>query len=279
MGNHLLAVMAPELRVHVHEAQWAAEQTPILRLPGSGELTAAIDPPLTFAKSFREHLPTSVVTNDSRLTRADLLALGRSLLPDSDEGELLAFLFAVNAWGYGTSGRGLHRTLTVAEDNQAAFLGSARGAVSILHDPDRDSAAVDAYYYLLNQAAGHVTGWGPAFFTKFLAFADPANQPSEVLDRDCALILDQWIAAAVNHYLPEAFKSRKASRRSPLGHFGTTGWTTPQYAYYLRLVRQLTRESTFREAPYNGSPMAVERVLFHYFRDGEGRNAGVAEGH
>lgn len=85
----------------------------------------------------------------------------------------------------------------------------------ILHGPDRENPAVDTYYHLHNE--GHVGDWGPAFFTKFLTLADPANQPEATHRRGPALILDQWIATGMNHHLPEAYKGRRVSGRQPLG--------------------------------------------------------------
>ncbi|HWB34565.1 MAG TPA: hypothetical protein VHA75_00925, partial [Rugosimonospora sp.] len=92
----------------------------------------------------------------------------------------------VNAWGYGLAGYAAARTRAVvkAEDHRSEFITSASRALAIL----RDAGAVPAYYFLLNRSTGHVSSWGPAFFTKFLYFADPRNQPG---GSGGALILDQ----------------------------------------------------------------------------------------
>lgn len=256
-----------ELSLHIDDAQRAARETPTPAL--AGPMTQRLDPPLPFARTFREYLPEEVQLPDSRLTRSSLLAQGRSLSPNSALPDLRNFLWLVNAWGYGLFGVGVPRTVKVLADPER-FETSGRNALTILHDASSESAAVEAFFYLNNEA-GHIRGWGPAFFTKFLAFADPANQPDSTLTRQPALILDQWIAAAVNHYLPERYRSRRPSKKTPLGRFAPSAWNTPQYAYYLSLIDRLACVDVFHRPPYDARPMAVERVLFHYFRDGEGR--------
>lgn len=256
-------------------AQMAAERSVLPDIPRDVVQEVALDPPIKVARSFLEHLPASAQAENGQLTRAVLLEHGRTLFPDSSPQDFREFLVLVNAWGYGNSARGLPRTLKVLED-EPQFVASARGALTRLHDASRRNPAVDAYFHLNNRKEGHVRGWGPAFFTKFLAFADPATHADPDANRDQALILDRWIATAVNQLMASEL-ARPATRRSPVRRFANWGWTTPQYAYYLRLVARLAQEPAFSEQPCDGRAMAVERVLFHFFRDGAGRQGGPIE--
>lgn len=181
----------------------------------------------------------------STVSRADLTRSGGALTPDSSDEDLRAFLLLVNAWGFGTSGFGPWRTQRVLASER--FLPSARRTLEILHAGNPD-AAVRAYFYLNNKSQGKVPWWGPAFFTKFLAFADPANS-TDSTKRQGALILDRWMAKAVRDIAEH-------------NDFPDWGWTTPQYAYYLTLMARL------RETPeLHGvaSTVDVERALFAWY--------------
>ncbi len=167
---------------------------------------------------------------------------GRGLSPTSSDEEIETFLLLVNAWGFGSSGYGPWRTQQVLDSER--FFPSARRALEILHS-DSSDAALSAYFHLNNKAHGRVPWWGPAFFTKFLTFADPANSVERV-ERQGALILDRWMATAVR---------RVADQTS----FPTGGWTTPQYAYYLTLMSRLCESS---ELPDAMTTLDAERALF-----------------
>lgn len=179
------------------------------------------------------------------ISRADLTREGGALTPDSSDEELRAFLLLVNGWGFGSSGYGPWRTRQVLDSGR--FPNSARKAIELLHG-DAPDAALRAYFHLNNRAHGRVSWWGPAFFTKFIAFADPANS-SDLTNRQGALILDRWMATAVRHIASHS--------EFPLG-----GWTTPQYAYYLTLMSRLSESTTLRGA---ASPVAAERALFAWY--------------
>lgn len=266
MAIDSIPTMPDEVRRNVHEAQAVARETPLPVL--TGILTDDLDPEISYARTFDGHLGSNP-SGTRTVTRLMLLNQGRDLGPTSSTRDLTEFLWLVYAWGYGKSNFGPSRTRKVLEASAPDFESSAREVLSMLRDPARENPAVDAYYHLNNE--GHVLHWGPAFFTKFLTFADPVNQPDVTQFRQPAVILDRWIAAAVNHYLPELYAGRRASRRQPLGRFRQSSWTTPQYAYYLTLVEKIGESDQFASGPYRGRPLAIERALFHYFRDGDGR--------
>lgn len=199
------------------------------------------DPPYSISQGFLDLLSASADHTGS-VSRADLMRRGRGLSPTSTDEEIETFLLLVNAWGFGSSGYGPWRTQQMLDSER--FFRSARRALEILHS-DSPDAALSAYFYLNNKAHGRVPWWGPAFFTKFLTFADPANSVDGV-ERQGALILDRWMATAVR---------RVADHTS----FPTGGWTTPQYAYYLTLMSRLCESSEFRGAT---TPLDAERALF-----------------
>jgi len=274
-----LLQLSDDMRAHVKAADSAAAATDLRPLPFT-ELTRDLDPELRVSRSFSQYLSGSPLTSEEageslqrrRLSRAVLLEQGRALHPSSSDDELRSFLWLVNAWGYGTSGRGAARTRPVAEDPQ--FPVSARLVLGVLHDTSRTTRAVDAYYLLNNSL--HVTGWGPAFFTKFLTFADPSNQPDFPTDPAGepdssgghlpALILDRWMATVANYHLPVEVPQR-VTRKTPLATFRASGWTTPQYAYYLRLMSRLASQEPLKSSPYDGRAVAVERALFDAARN------------
>lgn len=209
------------------------------------------DPPIPFSAAFASHFPLHIRDVTAPLTRSLLLEEGGRVGPDSSQEALTAFLYLVNAWGYGTTGYGHTRTANVA----AAFYESALRAAEILHDLSDDLAPITAYYHLNNE--GHVNGWGPAFFTKFLMFVDPANSGGEDFDRVRSAVLDRLTASQANGFLSRELKSRRSRRSASLGRFGQSGWTTVQYAYYLSLLSALATHE-----PFADDPMKVERALF-----------------
>lgn len=199
------------------------------------------DPPYPISQRFLTLLPVGV-DHAGSVSRADLMRRGRGLSPTSTDEEIETFLLLVNAWGFGSSGYGPWRTQQVLESER--FFPSARRALEILHS-DSPDAALSAYFHLNNKAHGRVPWWGPAFFTKFLTFADPANSV-EGVERQGALILDRWMATAVR---------RIAAHTS----FPNGGWTTPQYAYYLTLLSRLCESAALGRS---ASPLDAERALY-----------------
>jgi hypothetical protein len=175
----------------------------------------------------QEPLLASAIRDHGYVTRRDVFAVVDAAAPAAD---WTCILTTVNAWGYGkTAAYGHSRTQRIIQHKQ--FIASASQAAALL----RDGQPVEAYFYLNNE--GHVPGWGPAFFTKFLYFAGGAAGR--------ALILDARLANAVNHLTPAA-------------GFKRTGWTTPQYAYYLTLMNRIATDRGVH-------PDHVEAALFARF--------------
>ena len=181
------------------------------------------------------------LNKDGRMQRSLLLDLASRLSNGPDAHELRHFVVNVNAWGYGTTGYAEHRTRVVVNNEgdvdgtSQAFANSARSALNMLRGqvaPADLDPAVAAYYFLNNRSRGHVSNWGPAFFTKFLYFADPRNQPD---GPGGALILDAIMASHVRQLVPELERSGRVRM------FGKNAWTTPQYAFYLALIRHIAQ--------------------------------------
>ena len=203
------------------------------------------DPAYPISDAFLKAFPGLLACNT--VTRNALTQLGRTVGPDSSDEDLRSFVQLVNAWGFGDAGYGPWRTHKVVQNDK--FADSARRALELLRS-DEEDAPVEAYFHLNNRSRGRLPWWGPAFFTKFLAFADPASGSDTEYSRPAALILDRWMAVAV----------RAVSGRDG---FPTAGWTTPEYAYYLAVMSRLGDLSELQSA---SSPSDVERALFaHYW--------------
>lgn len=218
-------------------------------------LNVDLDPAYRIAPTFSGRVPATFSSPGTRLARSDLHELGQALTPKSSTKDLVEYLHLVNAWGYGSAGYGptrTHRVATGTEWNR--FEDAARRALVILQDSSLDDAATVAYYCLSNRSESRVKGWGPAFFTKFLAFVDPTNS-SSTINRAPALILDRWMAVAIRSTVDPA------TRRFP-----ESGWRTPDYAFYVHLLTSLAETPQFQSAPYHGHPSNVERCLFAHYR-------------
>lgn len=229
----------------IKRARDAADSVELPALPPAPTIW---DPAFATTASMCEALEKS---GDVRIARSDLLTLGNQLSAQSSDAALRAYLYNVNAWGYGSSGYGAARTKRVADSAQ--FCDSARVVLGRLRESPEDGAVL-AYFDLLNDQH-HVRGWGPAFFTKFLAFAgngpDLDNAPPT---SEAPQILDRWMARAIDNLVPPiAVKGIRGFAR-------TSRWTTPQYAYYVRVVARWANRTQL-------TPMKVERVLFHHHRD------------
>ena len=149
-----------------------------------------------------------------QISRADLFALGDKC---SLEGGWTRLLVASFAWGTGTTGYGPFRCSEILK--QPVVEVSLAAAVSRLtsHGP------LAAYFYLNNRSEGHIEGFGPAFFTKFLYFAGGRSRGGR------ALILDQVLAGAVRTLASNPKLLDGAS------------WTTDEYAFYFSYVGGLAR--------------------------------------
>jgi hypothetical protein len=161
------------------------------------------------------------------LSRRDVFRLVGDLLSDWER-----VLVVVNAWGYGKrASYGPYRTAVVLAQSER-FAAASSEAHRLL----RAKGVEEAFYFLNND--GHVPGWGPAFFTKFLYFV---GEPQTTQ----ALILDARLAEAVHRIVPGS-------------SFRSAGWTTPQYAFYVALMQRIA-------AMFEVTPDEAEATLFAHF--------------
>lgn len=184
------------------------------------------------------------------MRRQDVFGLVPEMSDGPTEESVKDFVVNVNAWGYGDAGYAGHRTEAVV--TEAAFEASAGGALARLNQavgPDEYPWELDAYFFLLNNV-GHVDGWGPAFFTKFLYFGDRRNQPGQA---GGALILDQVMSERLRDLVVDTSVVPGRYR------FRSSRWTTPEYAFYLAIVRRVAHHVGCRAD-------RVEAVLFNQGR-------------
>jgi hypothetical protein len=174
--------------------------------------------------SWREEPRLSAEVRGSlRIGRPELLRVAARC---REEGTWAPLLVAVSAWGYGDSGHGARRTRRIA--GLADLEVRLDAAVTTL---DADGP-VEAYYQLANE--GHVHGWGPTLFTRFLEAADQRHEEG-------ALGLDASLARAIDALVPGS-------------DLGAADWSTAEYAFYLGLLHRIAAES-------GAEPTVVEAVL------------------
>lgn len=196
------------------------------------------------------HWPDSLGAEGSEISRGDVFDIAKSARSD---GEWLPLLAATFAWGYGPSGLGYARFLKIAARDGVEE--SLKGAVDVL-----DAAGSVAAY---KQLQGEVRGLGPAFFTKFLYFA----QGTRPLPPG-PLILDARVAASCRTLartcLLEAGTDAQLTDELTSWQWGQTGWTAHRYGVYLDVVTGLAEhlaESSEGRWP-TGRPDVVELALF-----------------
>ncbi|GHJ54488.1 hypothetical protein Nm8I071_37950 [Nonomuraea sp. TT08I-71] len=169
----------------------------------------------------------------------------------------LPLLVASVAWGWGKSGFGPTR-LTWILDGNARWEALPRaetnqrlvGAVEAL---DREGA-VESYRHLLGD--GQIPGLGPAFFTKFLYFADRAGG-----GRGGALILDARLARQMRRFWRcRADESYAADGRSPDWLWQGPVWSPYRYHVYLAFMGRIAAELS--ESGERWTPELVELLLF-----------------
>jgi hypothetical protein len=158
-----------------------------------------------------EELLPGHVRDTLRIGRADL----RDLAGECREtGRWSSLVAAANAWGYGRSGYGAWRTRRILALPEAEARLAAAVATLDVEGP------VEAYYRLNNE--GHLHGWAPALFTRFLDAADLRSAGR-------ALGLDPALADAVNTLVA-------GSDLAP------ADWGTAEYAFYLGLMHRIAAE-------------------------------------
>lgn len=159
-----------------------------------------------------ETLLPADVRKTLRIGRPDLLSVAAECRDLHRWSPLLA---AVNAWCFGPSGEGPWRTRRILD---LADVEARLEAAVVSLDGD---GPVEAYYRLNNE--GHVHGWGPALFTRFLDAADRRED-------ERALGLDQVLARAVNGLVADC-------------DLGPADWATSEYAFFLALLHRIAREA------------------------------------
>lgn len=117
----------------------------------------------------------------ARMGRDDLIAAAADAGRDRVSAER-AFI-AVMAWGFGKVGYGPFRTVRSLATPDAS--GRLQRVARALHD----GGAVKGYAQLGSRSDARLNGLGPAFGTKFLAFAQPLGSHPR------ALILDETVAS------------------------------------------------------------------------------------
>lgn len=186
---------------------------------------------------------------DGVLRRRSLYELADTAL---HTGNWLPTLTATCAWGQGSNGYGPRRLtdmLDAAPDLNNRLANTAEHLVS--------DGPVTAYRYLAG--AGHVPGFGPAFFTKFLHVAD--QEPRS------ALILDKVVATALRPFVIEALTQAGTelhlpARREAEWLFGDTGWSPHRYGVYLTWAARMLIQLNEVDQRWGTDPAVVELALF-----------------
>lgn len=153
------------------------------------------------------------------VARADVAAVARSR-------DWPALLRAVCVWGHGRAGYGPFRVRRLLRDGDVGA--KLELAVTVL----RDDGAVGAYPAMLTGDA-RIPGFGPAFFTKFLAFAHPvvgtgSGRRALVLDRAVARSMVEATAAVLRSDPPDGVEPWPAALR-----LWRDPWPPGRYAVYL----------------------------------------------
>ncbi|MDH2416688.1 hypothetical protein [Nocardioides sp. CER19] len=220
-----------DVRADVRAAEDLAGSTPIdggalngVAWTGDADRVVWLHPAWQTVEILPEHVRDAL-----RIGRLDLVAVAFACRATGTWRPLLA---GVNAWCYGGSEHGVERTRRVLA--LADLETRLEAAVAVL---DADGP-VEAYYLLSNE--GHVHGWGPALFTRFLDAADRRESGR-------ALGLDPALAGAVNGLVPGS-------------DLAAADWGTAEYAFYLGLLHRVAAEAGV-------SPTSVEAALAAKFAD------------
>jgi hypothetical protein len=188
------------------------------------ERTVDLHPGWRTMEDLPDHLRSA-----QRIGRSDLLAVAAECRGTAVWTPLLT---VVNAWCYGRSGYGAWRTRRILD-----LVDVGRRLTAAVATLDADGP-LEAYYQLNND--GHLHGWGPTMFTRFLDVADQRGS-------DRALGLDAALARAVNELVPGC-------------GLGAADWGTAEYAFYLGLMHRIAAEAGV-------APPMVEAALAAKFAD------------
>ncbi|MGD0256066.1 MAG: hypothetical protein ABSB99_11080 [Acidimicrobiales bacterium] len=175
------------------------------------------------------------------LTRQAVLEVGAGAVENRTPLAFEQLLVAAAAWGAGTKWRSVVRAqrpwidkLATAPTEVGHLLANA---ASVLLDGD---GATEAYQTLL-EGRGHISGLGPAFFTKFLYFAGFDRSKSERRP----LILDRYVARGLNDVR--------------CTNWGDTAWSSLQYGEYLDWAKNQAQGS----GPITSEDEAEYRIWYH----------------
>jgi len=180
-------------------------------------------------------LPQQALTS-RRISRGDGFAIAAWPADDDTNWQLFCTSFV---FGYGPSGIGPARLERVLRRTQpadiCAVIAEARRQL-------KKCGPLSAYGYLRGKdMGGMVSYWGPAFFTKFLYFADTPGEPGS------ALILDNqtaWMVTQVSD-MEHLVDHRNRSER----------WTAYRYGVYLAWIAMVSEQLQVR-------PDFLEYALF-----------------
>jgi hypothetical protein len=180
-----------------------------------------------------DDLDTRVADTWPCVDRERVLVVGRRA---TDSSGALHTYVAAAVWGSGTNARGVARRCRPLADEPADVGVRLAEAVDILLDDA--GGAVAAYDALHDDGRLRVPYVGPSFGTKVLYFSGF----DRVADDLQPLILDRFVAAGLNHLCDLGWPTTGG------------GWSTDQYASYLRLAHDWADTWGCR-------PDVVERVL------------------
>lgn len=177
-----------------------------------------------------------------RITRGDLISLGRQEFTEAD----CALLIACYAWGTGSSAFLVPRRSRVFRDTPpaelAARLADARRLLAV------DGAAA-AYESLDDGGPNRIKHMRASFFTKFLYAADAGTHE---IHKGGALILDQFVAIALNK-----LHGWNVATRGP--------WSADTYRRWIELA-DAEAAAASEAAGHQIRPDAVELTYFRFGR-------------
>ncbi|MFI7492686.1 hypothetical protein ACIBXA_30345 [Micromonospora echinaurantiaca] len=174
-----------------------------------------------------------------------------------DDGCWLPLLVASVAWGWGRSGFGPTRLRWIFNGNARwealPVAETQRRLATAVETLDR-AGAVEAYRYLAGDR--RIPGFGPAFFTKFLYFADRAGG-----GQGCALILDDRLARQIRRFWRcRTDEPYAADGPSPDWLWQGSAWTARRYQIYLAFMGRVAVDLS--ESGERWTPGLVELLLF-----------------
>lgn len=183
----------------------------------------------------------SEVAGTPVLNRGDLFTLADQV-DDSDE-SLLQFLWHVLAWGSGKARRNNGRRFTSCQNSTSLTL------MRTAFEAARESHVREAYSPLVEPGGARIPWLGPAFFSKFLYFANGHRDIGDEKAR--CLILDARVASS----LYKAGWSMAPTYKAGTRNF-SYNWYTDTYVSYCQLL-----ESWTKDVPGSTADM-FERALF-----------------